>query len=175
MKYGKLVDGIIEYAPNYMEKNGVYTFGYNLPENYKMMLADGYKPVELIDDKSKYSDCEGEYTFEFEEQSDKIVEVAKYHRYSDEILNENIRKNRLNAYRNNTDELTLRKLRKQAIGAWTEADEAEYVEMVKKMSSDINTGNPYIDNKEKIACPSQAILNGLGLNTLNSCGCNSLA
>lgn len=26
-----------------------------------------------------------------------------------------------------------------------------------------------------VACPSQAILNGLGLNTLNSCGCNSLA
>lgn len=25
-----------------------------------------------------------------------------------------------------------------------------------------------------VACPSQAILNGLGLNTLNSCGCNSL-
>lgn len=26
-----------------------------------------------------------------------------------------------------------------------------------------------------VACPSQAILNGLGLNTLNSCGCNGLA
>lgn len=151
MKYGKLVNGIIEYAPKYKEENGAFTFGYNLPENSKMMLDDGYKPVELIDDKSKYSDCEGEYTFEFEEKSDKIVEVAKYHRYSDEVLNENIRQNRLSAYQKNTDQLTLRKLRKQAIGAWTEADEAEYVEMVKKMSSDINTGNPYIDNKEKIS------------------------
>lgn len=145
--YGKLENGQIKYAPNYMEKNGVYTFGYNLPENSKMMLADGYKPVELIDDKSPYNDCEGEYTFEFEEQSDKIVEVAKYHRYSDEVLNEKIRQNRLSAYQKNTDQLTLRKLRKQAIGAWTEADEAEYIEMVKKMSSDIDTGNPYIIEK----------------------------
>lgn len=146
--YGKLENGQIKYAPNYMEKNGVYTLGYNLPENSKMMLADGYKPVELIADKSKYIDCEGEYTFEFEEQSDKIVEVAKYHRYSDDILNEKIRQNRLSAYQKNTDQLTLRKLRKQAIGAWTEDDEAEYVEMVKKMSSDIDVGNPYIDSKD---------------------------
>lgn len=145
MKYGKLVDGIIEYAPYHLVKNGIDILGYNLESNVEMMLADGYKPVELIEDKSKYSDCEGEYTFEFEEKTDKIIEVAKYHRYSDEVLNEKIRQNRLNAYQNNTDQLTLRKLRKQAIGSWTEADEAEYVEMVKKMSSDIDTGNPYID------------------------------
>lgn len=58
--------------------------------------------------------------------------------------NEAIRQTRESLYKDLTDQLTLRKLRKQAIGAWTEADEAEYVEMVKKMSSDIDTGNPYI-------------------------------
>lgn len=149
--YAKLVNGRLEYAPVNLETETGVIFNYGLEINAHQLLSDGYKPVELIEDKSKYSDCEGEYTFEFEEKTDKIIEVAKYHRYSDEVLNEKIRQNRLNAYRNNTDQLTLRKLRKQAIGAWTEADEAEYVEMVKKMSSDINTGNPYIDNKEKIS------------------------
>lgn len=144
MKYGKLINGVIEYAPYHLVKDNIDILGYNFESNLNMMLADGYKPVELIEDKSKYSDCEGEYTFEYEEQSDKIVEVAKYHRYSDEVLNEKIRQRRLSAYQKNTDQLTLRKLRKQAIGAWTEADEAEYIEMVNKMSSDIDTGNPYI-------------------------------
>lgn len=149
--YAKLANGRLKYAPINLETETDVIFNYGLEINAHQLLSDGYKPVELIEDKSKYSDCEGEYTFEFEEKNDKIIEVAKYHRYSDEVLNEKIRQNRLNAYRNNTDQLTLRKLRKQAIGAWTEADEAEYVEMVKKMSSDINTGNPYIDNKEKIS------------------------
>lgn len=144
MKYGKLINGTIEYAPYHIVKNDTDILGYNFESNIDMMLADGYKPVELIEDKSKYSDCEGEYTFEFEEQSDKIVEVAKYHRYPDEVLNENIRQTRLNAYQNNTDQLTLRKLRKQAIGSWTDADELEYIEAIKKMSSDIDSGNPYI-------------------------------
>lgn len=144
MTYGKLINNVIEYAPYHLVKDGVDILGYNFDSNFEMLLADGYKPVKLIDDKSAYTDLSGEYTFEFEEKTDKIIEVAKYHRYSDEVLNEKIRQNRLSAYRNNTDQLTLRKLRKQAIGAWTEADEAEYIEMVKKMSSDIDTGNPYI-------------------------------
>lgn len=143
--YAKLVNGRLEYAPINLETETGVIFNYGLEVNAHQLLADGYKPVELLADKTIYVDCEGEYTFSFEEQSDKIVEVAKYHRYSDEILNENIRQRRLSAYQNNTDQLTLRKLRKQAIGAWTEADEAEYIEMVKKMSSDIDTGNPYID------------------------------
>lgn len=145
MKYGKLINGVIEYAPYHLVIDNVNILGYNFESNLDMMLSDGYKPVELIDDKSKYSDCEGEYTFEFEEQSDKIVEVAKYHRYSDEVLNEKIRQNRLNAYKNNTDELILRKIRKQALGTWTEEDEAEYVDTIKKMSEDIDSSNPYIE------------------------------
>lgn len=144
MQYGKLNNGVIEYAPYHLVKDGIDILGYNFNGNIEMMLADGYKPIELIEDKSKYSDCEGEYTFEFEEQLDKIVEVVKYHRYSDEFINEKTRQNRLNAYQNNTDQLTLRKLRKQAIGTWTEADEAEYVKIIKKMSEDIDTNNPYI-------------------------------
>lgn len=92
--YAKLVNGNLEFAPYFLEKNGASILGYNFDSNIDMMVADGYKPVETIEDKSKYSDCEGEYTFEFEEQSDKIVEVAKYHRYSDEVLNEKIRQKR---------------------------------------------------------------------------------
>lgn len=145
--YAKLVNGRLKYAPVNLETETSVIFNYGLEVNAHQLLADGYKPVELLADRSSYSDCDGTFSFEFEEQSDKIVEVAKYHRYSDEVLNEKIRQNRLSAYQKNTDQLTLRKLRKQAIGAWTEADEAEYIEMVKKMSSDIDTGNPYIIEK----------------------------
>lgn len=106
MKYGKIVNGVIEYAPNYMEKNGAYIFGYNLPENSKMMLADGYKPVELIEDKSKYSDCEGEYTFEFIDKGNKIVEVAKFKKYPDDVLSEKIREKR-NQILLNTDKFMI--------------------------------------------------------------------
>ena len=96
MKYGKLVNGVIEYAPYHLVKDNIDILGYNFDSNVDMMLADGYKPVELIADKSKYIDCEGEYTFEFEEKADKIVEVAKFNKYSDEFLAQKKRQDRDN-------------------------------------------------------------------------------
>ena len=38
------------------------------------LLEDGYKPVEFLKNKEKYSDCEGSYSFYFEEEEDKIIE-----------------------------------------------------------------------------------------------------
>lgn len=58
--------------------------------------------------------------------------------------NESIRQARLSLYRENTDELTLRKLRKQALGTWTRQDEEEYLSEIKKMSDDIKVNNPYL-------------------------------
>lgn len=106
MKYGKLINGVIEYAPINLETETGVIFNYGLEVNDHQLLADGYKPVELLADRSGYSDCEGTFSFEFEEQSDKIVEVAKYHRYSDEILAEKIREKR-NQILLNTDKFMI--------------------------------------------------------------------
>lgn len=96
MKYGKLINGVIEYAPINLETETGVIFNYGLEVNAHQLLADGYKPVELLADRSGYSDCEGTFSFEFEEQSDKIVEVAKFNKYSDEVLAQKKRQDRDN-------------------------------------------------------------------------------
>lgn len=62
-----------------------------------------------------------------------------------EEQNEEIRKTRQDLYNFLTDQLTLRKLRKQAIGTWTEDEEQNYIEEMKKISHQIEEENPYID------------------------------
>ena len=62
-----------------------------------------------------------------------------------EEKNEEIRKTRQDLYNFLTDQLTLRKLRKQAIGMWTEDEEQNYIEEMKKISQQIEEENPYID------------------------------
>ena len=42
---GKLIDGNIEYAPNYIKKDNKDIFNYNLESNYEMLTNDGYKKV----------------------------------------------------------------------------------------------------------------------------------
>lgn len=144
MKYGKIVDGEIIFN---QESLYIDRMGQDFEINKEKMAADGYKPVKELANKNIYQDCEGEYVFEFVDKGDFIEEVAVYHKYPDEKLNQLIESRRKRAYSNNTDPLTLRKLRKQALGTWTDEDEAEYIEMIKKMSSDIDTGNPYIIEK----------------------------
>lgn len=43
--FGKLIDGNIEYAPNYMKKDNKDIFGYNLDVNISMLREDGWKLV----------------------------------------------------------------------------------------------------------------------------------
>ena len=47
------------------------------------------------------------------------------------------------AYEKDVDELHSQKLRHQAIGDWTEEDEAEYVAKVKELSAEIAERYPY--------------------------------
>lgn len=144
MKYGKIVNGEMTFN---QESLYIDWMGDDFEVNKSRMQEQGYKPVKELGNKQLYHDCDGEYTFEFVDKGDYIEEVAVYHKYPDEKLNQLIESRRKRAYSNNTDPLTLRKLRKQALGTWTDEDEAEYIEMIKKMSSDIDTGNPYIIEK----------------------------
>lgn len=43
--FGKLIDGNIEYAPNYMKKDDKDIFNYNLESNSTMLITDGYKVI----------------------------------------------------------------------------------------------------------------------------------
>lgn len=57
--------------------------------------------------------------------------------------NEEISQQRQNAYFERTDPLTLRKLRKQALGEWTTEDEKEYVAQIQAISAQIASEFPY--------------------------------
>lgn len=92
--YAKLVNGRLKYAPVNLETETGVIFNYGLEVNAHQLLADGYKPVELLADRSGYSDCDGIFSFEFEEREDKIVEVAVFHRYSDEAKAQQVRERR---------------------------------------------------------------------------------
>ena len=92
--YAKLANGRLKYAPVNLETETGVIFNYGLEVNAHQLLADGYKPVELLADRSGYSDCDGTFSFEFEEREDKIVEVAVFHRYSDEAKAQQVRERR---------------------------------------------------------------------------------
>ncbi len=92
--YAKLANGRLKYAPVNLETETGVIFNYGLEVNAHQLLADGYKPVELLVDRSGYSDCDGTFSFEFEEREDKIVEVAVFHRYSDEAKAQQVRERR---------------------------------------------------------------------------------
>lgn len=94
MTYAKLANGRLKYAPVNLETETGVIFNYGLEVNAHQLLADGYKPVELLADRSGYSDCDGTFSFEFEEREDKIVEVAVFHRYSDEAKAQQVRERR---------------------------------------------------------------------------------
>lgn len=68
----------------------------------------------------------------------KIVEIPVYNQ-----TNEEISQQRQNAYIERTDPLTLRKLRKQALGEWTTEDEKEYVAQIQAISEQIASEFPY--------------------------------
>lgn len=58
--------------------------------------------------------------------------------------NKTISKYRESAYEKEIDGLHARKQRKIILGTWTETDEANYIEEVKRLSAKIEEENPYI-------------------------------
>lgn len=47
--YAKLINGVLDEAPHYIKKDNQDIFGYNLDGNSAMLLKDGYKPVEDVE------------------------------------------------------------------------------------------------------------------------------
>lgn len=62
-----------------------------------------------------------------------------------EEKNAQTKETRANLYAELIDPLHAEKQRKVVLGAWTEADEAEYIEQVKALTAKIQEENPYIE------------------------------
>lgn len=82
-----------------------------------------------------------------EEEKYMVSEYVKYYQIVEipvyKPTNEEISQQRQNAYIEQTDLLTLRKLRKQALGEWTTEDEREYVAKIQAISARIASDFPY--------------------------------
>lgn len=92
--YGKLVNGGLVMAPLNLEKEDGIIFNYGLEANDKQLRIDGYKPVKLLADKSIYYDCDGTFSYEMHDKGDRLEEIAIFHKYSDEVKAQIIRKQR---------------------------------------------------------------------------------
>lgn len=62
-----------------------------------------------------------------------------------EPTNEDIKLRRARLYAELIDPLHAQKQRKTVLGEWTEADEAEYVAEVKRLTAKIQVENPYVE------------------------------
>ena len=87
---------------------------------------------------------------EIVETDREIAEIDGMYVYADtaeykEAKNAEIAKVRGNLYAEMIDPLHAQKQRKTVLGAWAEADEAEYVAQVKALTEQIQTENPYIE------------------------------
>ena len=61
--YAKLANGRLKYAPVNLETETGVIFNYGLEVNAHQLLADGYKPVELLADRSGYKDRRRTFSF----------------------------------------------------------------------------------------------------------------
>lgn len=119
------------------------------PLGYDFAMANGYTIKEVnskqenVEKEIEYTDEKGNISTRYETVVEtvryfQIVEVPVYTPTNDDILNM-----RQGAYSERTDPLTLRKLRKQALGEWTTEDEKEYVAQIQAISKQIEVEFPY--------------------------------
>jgi hypothetical protein len=94
-----------------------------MPDCVDCEIVETPRPIAEIDGKFVYAD-----TAEYKEA--KNAEIAKV---------------RGNLYTETIDPLHAQKQRKTVLGKWTEADEAEYVAEVKRLTQKIQEENPYIE------------------------------
>lgn len=82
----------------------------------------------------------------WEYQEIKVEEIPE----EKEPTNEDISQMRQGAYMERTDPLSLRKLRKLALGEWTSEEEKDYIYQMQKISEEINKEFPYISEEPNL-------------------------
>lgn len=138
--FGKLIDGNIECAPNYIKKGNKDIFNYNLESNSQMLVADGYKRVI---DSSAPSEMKKPCKF-WEETDTEIVAswVDEYAQPTVEEQNEAIRRVRETSYAQISDRIKLGYDEAVARGS----ENAEQLKQEWLASKDkIRAENPYIE------------------------------
>lgn len=140
--FAKLTLQTIIPAPYYMKRGDKEIFGYNFDSNAEMLIEDGYKPVEETVQPADMKKPKKIYI----EKENKIIGkwIEQYVEPSVTEQNEIISNNREQIYEVTTDQLTLRKLRKQALDEWSQEDETEYKSAIKEISEKIARENPYM-------------------------------
>lgn len=138
--FGKLIDGNIEYAPNYMKKDGKDIFNYNLESNSTMLIADGYKiivdsvaPAEMKKPRKVWKETDTEIVASW---------VDDYVEPTVEEQNEAIRRVRETSYAQISDRIKLDYEEAVARGS----ENAEQLKQEWLASKDkIRAENPYIE------------------------------
>lgn len=118
-------------------------------QGFEYATANGYTIKEVgskqenVEKEIKDFDYKGNVSIRYE----MVVEKVRYFQIVEipvqKLTNEDISNMRKSAYAERTDQLTLRKLRKQALGEWTEEDEQEYVAQIQAISAQIASEFPY--------------------------------
>lgn len=118
-----------------------YGIGFNYAVNNNLTIKE-------IDSKKEEREIEEEIINEKGEKEikkeKKIVDIRYFQIVEKrKTTNEEISRQRQNAYIERTDPLTLRKLRKQALNDWTSEDEKEYILQIQNISEQIEKEFPY--------------------------------
>lgn len=120
---------------------------YGILENNKFLFIDEDKE-KLLNTLAFIGKSENDIK-EFEDEQVELAYDNSYYikGYAPvqpvEEYNAEQKEKRSSAYTERTDPLTLRKMRKQALGEWTEEDEANYIAEIQAISQQINEEYPY--------------------------------
>lgn len=115
-------------------------------DEYYNFAIENNLDINEIEKKQEYIDVE-----KINEKGETVIEKelvwVRYFQIVEKPIhkptNNEISQQRQNAYIERTDPLTLRKLRKQALGEWTTEDEKEYVAQIQAISAQIASDFPY--------------------------------
>lgn len=108
-------------------------------ENWKILKSEVEEKADEYSKVAEWCNNSGEYHIEDGEEYYAVVKNPE----PTPPTNEEISQQRENAYNKRTDPLTLRKMRKQALGKWTSEDEKEYVAQIQAISAQIASEFPY--------------------------------
>lgn len=125
IKYNPDTYQVTECAPQ--NKGGI--LNYNSPNNHEILIAEGYS-FEFFENGYLAGHAPQPVVPTIEEQNEVICQIRK------------------RQYALLIDPLHARKLRKEILGTWGEADEAEYVAEVQRLSAEIEAKNPYLTDEE---------------------------
>lgn len=136
-----------------MELGSIFSIN-EYDKGFQFAISNGYT-IKEIESREEVVEQEVEFVNEdgeIETRKEKKLVTVRYFQIveTEKPTNKEISQQRQNAYTERTDPLTLRKLRKQALGEWTAEDEKEYVAQIEAISKEIEVEFPYNSEEPSI-------------------------